>query len=233
VKAALSCVAILFFSLGAHAFKADVDFGVGYSLLDLKNPNNSTARSTGAGGSLGAHYGLFGNENYSFGLKGSLFYSQLKNDANSTSFQEKTDFLNYGLGFELAVHNFFVGWQYKYTSVNISISGNMNQTSKFTDYMPQFEVGYIFHMDAMSVRLLYQRIDGTLSARETGLSSDTDLSSSAFMVILRFSVGSNSSSSDRDYYKGHDSSNEEAQPAPYVPNYRSYRYAPRPSPNIR
>lgn len=220
-----------------------LELGAGYGLLDLSNPNDSTARSTGMGGTLGAYYSVFGNENYDFGIKGSFYYAQLDNDVNTSFLSEETEYYNLGLGLEFAVHDFFAGWQYKYNRIDIEISGNMNNTSAYSDYMSQFELGYIFHMNAMQVRLVYQRTDGTLPMLDTGLSSDTDFTSNAFMVILRFDLSPRrptddnpyryttpaTESNSRDWARDRASDNDSAT----VPSYRSYRYAPRPSPNIR
>jgi hypothetical protein len=219
------------------------ELGAGYGLLDLKNPDASTARSTGMGGTLGAYYSVFGNENYDFGIKSSLYYSQLKNDVNTAFLNEETEHYNLGLVLEFAVHDFFAGWQYKYNRIEIDLNGNLDNTSAFSDYMSQFELGYIFHMDAMQLRLVYQRTDGTLPAFETGLSGDTDFTSNAFMIILRWDFSPRRYSEDntyrhgtpstesnsRDWSRDRASENESAT----VPSYRSYRYAPRPSPNIR
>lgn len=217
------------------------ELGAGYGLLDLSNPDDSTARSTGMGGTLGAYYSVAGNENYDFGIKGSAYYAQLKNDVNTAFLDEKTTYYNVGLGLELTVYDFFVGWQYKYNRIDIQLSGNVNNTSAFSDYMSQFEVGYIFRMNTTQLRLVYQRTDGTLPRVDTGLSSDTDFTSNAFMLILRFELSprrgyddshrytASEPSTTRDWARDRAADNESGS----VPNYRSYRYAPRPSPNIR
>ncbi|MCC6137741.1 MAG: hypothetical protein IT287_03860 [Bdellovibrionaceae bacterium] len=213
-----------------------VDLGLGYSMLELSNPNSSKARSNGLGGTLGAYYSLLSNDNYDFGLKGSVFYSQLDNDINTAVLSEETEYYNVGLGLELAVYDFFASWQYKYNRIEIELSGNMNNTSAFSDYMSQVELGYIFRMEAMSVRLVYQRTDGTLPMVDTGLSSDTDFTSNAFLVVLRFDLSPKPKVSDNDYGYGRaqseESSSKDTEPTT-APSYRSYRYAPRPSSRIK
>ncbi len=219
----------------------ELEAGIGYGVLDLSNPDDTKARSTGMGGTLGVYYSLFGNENYDFGLKGSAFYTQLENDVNTSVLQETTKYYNLGAGFEMNVYNVFAGWQYKYNRIDIEISGNLQNTTAFSDYMSQFEIGYAFYLESMSVRLAYQRTDGTLPMTTTALSADTDFTSNAFMVILRFDLSGTPSSGESYRYKpspeyqSRDSARDRAPEleSGYVPNYRSYRYSPRPSPNIR
>ncbi len=225
--------------LAAQAWSLEA--GAGYGLLDLSNPNDSTARSTGMGGTLGAYYSVASNQNYDFGIKGSAYYALLKNDVNTGFLDERTEYYNVGLGLELTVYDFFAGWQYKYNRIDIELSGNMNNTSAFSDYMSQFEIGYIFHMNRTQLRLVYQRTDGALPRMDTGLSSDTDFTSNAFMLILRFEISpkrgyddsyrytTSEETTNRDWARDRASDNESGS----VPNYRSYRYSPRPSPNIR
>lgn len=228
-------------SLSANALSLEV--GAGYGLLDLSNPDGSDARSTGMGGTIAAYYSVFGNENYDFGVKGSAYYAQLDNDVNTAFLNEETEYYNVGLGLELAVHDFFASWQYKYNRIDIELSGNINNTSAFSDYMSQFELGYIFHVSTMmQVRLVYQRTDGTLPMIDTDLSTDTDFTSNAFMVVLRFDLSSKKSSEDpyrynygNEDYQSRDSARDRADEneSGYVPSHRSYRYAPRPSPRIK
>lgn len=234
----LLLIAFLFTS---YAQALSLEAGVGYGLLDLSNPDNSKARSIGMGGTLGAYYSLFGNENYDFGLKGSVYYAQLDNDVNTSVLQEQTKYYNLGGGFELNVYNVFASWQYKYNRIDIEISGNLHNVTAFSDYMSQFEIGYAFYLDAMSIRFSYQRTDGSLPMSTTALSADTDFTSNAFMVILRFDIwptragGGSYRPAYSSSYQSRDAARDrssELEPA-YVPNYRSYRYAPRPSPNIR
>lgn len=236
---ALLSLAFIFCILPSHA--VSLDLGVGYSFLDLKNPDSTTARSTGFGTSLGGYWSLFGNENYDFGVKGSAFYSQMKNDMNTSFLSEETEMYNMGLGLELEVHNVFASWQYKYNRIDIQLSGNLTNTSAFSDYMSQFELGYTFHMDALALRLVYQRIDGKLAPTDTGLSAETDLSSSAFMIVLRFDLSSQNKnnfydskygSSGNNEYKA-DTTSSSQNTGDSVPNYRFYRYSPRPSMNIK
>lgn len=234
-------LALFILLMGVQAQALALEVGAGYGLLDLSNPDNSKARSTGMGGTLGAYYSLFGNENYDFGLKGSVYYGQLDNDVNTNVLQEETKFYNLGGGFELNVYNVFAGWQYKYNRIDIQISGNLQNTTAFSDYMSQFELGYAFYLDAMSIRLSYQRTDGTLPMATTALSADTDFTSNAFMVILRFDIWPTRSSggsyrpSYNSDYQSREYSRERAPEVEggQVPNYRSYRYAPRPSTNIK
>jgi hypothetical protein len=220
----------------AMAFAIDV--GAGYSLLDLSNPDTSTARSSGFGGTLGGYYSICGNQNFDFGLKGSVFYSQMDNDVNTAFLSEKTKYYNAGLGVELSVYNVFASWQYKYNRIDIELEGNIHNTSAYSDYMSQFELGYIFYVNTMQVRLVYQRTDGTLPMADTSLSSDTDFNSNAFMVVLRFDLSPKRASSesyrygDGDGYKPSEKTYDEKS-APEQPSYRSYRWAPSPSPYIK
>lgn len=246
---------ILSFFCIAQAQALSLEVGAGYGILDLSNPDNSKARSTGMGGMLGAYYSLLGDENYDLGLKGSAYFAQLDNDINTSVLQEQTKYYNLGGGLELNVYNVFAGWQYKYNRIDIQISGNLQNTTAFSDYMSQFEIGYAFYLNSMSIRLSYQRTDGKLPMATTALSADTDFTSNAFMVILRFDIWptradgssynpSSSSASSSGYgsryksestYQSRDSARDRAPEleSGYVPNYRSYRYSPRPSPNIR
>ncbi|MCB9073876.1 MAG: hypothetical protein H6623_09660 [Bdellovibrionaceae bacterium] len=242
---------LLIFGFYGSAQAISLDLGLGYSLIDLKNPDGSTARSTGVGGAVGGYYSIWANQNYDFGIKGSVFYSKMKNDANSAVLSEKTEFLNFGLGLELTVYDFFFSWQYKHARTNITTEGSFNNTSTYSRYMSQLEVGYEWRMDTKAVRFAYQVINSSLPTMGSGLSSDVSLSQSAFMIYLRFDFmhspsthrstydpysetwpyGSSSRSSSSS--SSSEGSSREASDVSYSPNYRTYRYSPRPSTRIK
>jgi len=202
------------FSVAQSAFaKFDVDLGVGYTVLDIKNPDSSKAHSTGFGGQLGIYYELFGNQNYSLGPKASVFYSDLENDANSGQITEETKFYNYGAGLELEVRNFFISWQYKVDKLKIKQSALLNTESTFTAYIPQFELGFEVPGDTVSARFVFQHQVGEIPTARTGLPSPSDVRSSAFFMYLRFHFGNQPSSrSDSDLYR------------PECEVYPAYRY---------
>lgn len=236
ITVALSAAVLLFFWM-PRAHCVSVDLGVGYSNLELSNPDSSSARSGGVGGTLGAYYSVFSNDNFDFGIKGSAFYAQMKNDINTPVLSEETEHYNLGLGLELAIYDFFVSWQHKYNRIEIELSGNMNNTSAFSDYMSQIEFGYILKMEAVSVRFVYQRTDGTLPMMDTNLSNDTDFTSNAFMVVLRFDLSSPPKTVENSYgyerTEAAESPSQGSSESRYTPNYRPYRYSPRPSTRIK
>lgn len=230
----ISLIVAFFVFTSAHALS--VDIGLGYSYLDLGNADGTKSRSTGLGSSLGVYYSVCGNENFDFGFKGSAFYSKMDNDINTAFLSEQTQHYNVGLGFELSLYNFFISWQHKYNRLGIELEGNLTKTSAFSDYMSQMEIGYIFQMERMSVRLVYQRTDNSISAAETGLGGDTDMSSSAFMFVLRFDLSAKRSHNNDDDWRSDKKEDWSQSPQggePSAISYRTYRYAPRPSPRIK
>lgn len=228
----LFCTCILIGS--PLAWAQAVELGAGYSLLDLKNPNTSSARSTGLGLGLGAYYSIFSNDFFDVGLKASGFYANLKNDVSTEFLREETEHYSLGAGLEVSVYQFFASWQSKYNRLDIQLHGNLQNTSAFSDYMSQWEVGYIFPMESMSIRFVFQYVKGELPQLETGLSSNSDFSSSSLMVMLRFNLQSSRSESRTTYegqYKPESKDNKE--PPEYTPGNRTYRYTPKPSRQIR
>lgn len=216
------------------AWSHALELGAGYSLLDLKNPNASAARSTGLGLGLGAYYSIFSNDFFDVGLKASGFYANLKNDVSTEFLREETEHYNLGAGLEVSVHQFFASWQSKYNRLDIKLHGNLQNTSAFSDYMSQWEVGYIFPMESMSIRFVFQYIKGELPQLETGLSASSDFSSSSMMVILRFDLQSSRGVSKTPYENQYKSdSKENTEPPEYTPGNRTYRYTPKPSRQIR
>lgn len=228
-------VTLIIFMIFSSSVRAQsIDLGAGYSVLDLKNPDTSTARSTGLGLGLGGYYSLFSHSVFDVGLKASGFYADLKNDMSTEFLREETEHYNFGAGIEVSVYQIFVSWQRKYNRLDIQLDGNLQNTSAFSGYMSQWEVGYSLPMESLSIRFVFQHITGQLPYYETGLSASSDFSSSSLMVMLRFNLRSAPPAPKSPFETLYaPKSKDENQPEEYTPGYRTYRYSPKPSQQIK
>lgn len=184
-----SLIAALLIFVSSSAAAWDLDLAAGYNMLQITNPDGSNAYSDGFVGGIGAHWALVDRENFRFGLKGSVDYSDMKNDVNTAINKEQTRLFTAGAGFEMRVHHFFIGVQYRYNRPEIKLSGTQSASSRYSFYSPYLEVGYELEMSRSAVRFYYRRTDTEISQTDTGFSAASEFKNSGIFVGLRFHLG--------------------------------------------
>ena len=217
-------ITLLIQMASAQWFDQGWNFEVGYGVTnhEITNPNSSKAVYEGYGGHALAAYPLFQNENFSFGPHLKYFYSELKNNANTSNFSEDVRYYGIAPGLELKVSHFFVGYNFKYQWLAVELSGVLNNkiTSRFDS--GEMYLGVEFPWEHWALRIYYMRSESEIPMADSGLTENSPWAEESVFVAIRYRFGA---SPKRSEFERVEPSEPSEYNTPRLPR-RSFRITP-------
>lgn len=184
-------IALFIQMASAQWFDQGWNFEVAYGISnhEITNPNSSKAVYEGYGGHALAAYPLFQNESFSFGPHLKYFYSELKNNANTSTISEDVRYYGLAPGLELKVSHFFIGYNFKYQWLAVEMSGAFNNkvSSRFSG--GEAYLGVEFPWEHWALRIYYLRSEGEIPSSNSGLSANSPWAEENVFVAIRYRFG--------------------------------------------
>lgn len=160
-------------------------FGLGYSMMNIENPDTSIASYAGQTSNLGLVFPIGTDRSFRTTLELNYKAMNLENNG-AISATEIARHSGIGAGMTFASYNLFLGLEYaKMTGEQYLIGLNSNET-KFDYNIMNTTIGYEIKIGGILLSVGYTLGKGNIPKSETGLSKNSDIGTQTFMIQFKY-----------------------------------------------